>query len=110
MNQNSTFNTPTAIAEIRFSQGWNLTPAGTVNPLRYWAHVHFKDDPRWGQETWTLFVELTKAPEQQQRIYLAKIFFMAPKAPSQFLTPDQEFDLCVGSVVKAHGVVKEVCS
>jgi hypothetical protein len=35
-----------AIAEIHFEQGWNLTPAGTANPLRYWSHVHFEGDPK----------------------------------------------------------------
>ena len=110
MNQNPTLNPPEAMAEIRFEQGWNLTPAGTANPLRYWSHVHFEDDPKWGQELWTLFVELDKAPEPQQQVYLAKVFFMAPKAPHHFFRPGQKFDLCVGPMVKAHGVIKELCS
>ncbi len=62
----------------------------------------------WGKELWTLFVELDKAPEHNQTVYLAKIFFLAPNAPYHFLQPSQKFDLCVGSMVMAHGVVTEV--
>ncbi len=110
MNQNQTLNSPEATAEIRFEQGWNLTPAGTTNPLCYWSHVHFEGDPKWGKELWTLFVALDKAPELHQQVYHAKIFFMAPNAPHHFFRPGQKFELCVGPKVKAQGVVKELCS
>jgi hypothetical protein len=109
MTQNQTKTNLGAIADLQFQNGWNLSPAGTANPLRYWSHVHFNDDPKWGQETWTLFVELDNPPCPQQQVYRARVFFMAPMAPHHFLQVGQEFDLCVGIVVKAHGIVKEVC-
>lgn len=96
-----------AIAEIQFEQGWNLTPAGTANPLRYWSHVHFEGDAKWGQELWTLFVDLDNPPKEDQRVYLARVFFLAPTAPTHFLRNGQRFELCVGPMVKARGIVKE---
>ncbi len=99
---------PKALAEITFDDAWNLSPAGTANPLRYWCHVHFEDDPNWGKEHWTLFVELDRAPEPQQRVYLAKVFFMAPTAPHHFLRVGHKFSLCVGPMIKARGVIKEL--
>lgn len=101
-------NTPSAFAELRFDERWNLSPAGTANPLRYWANVHFKDDPNWGKELWTLFVELDEAPADGKRIYTAKVFFMAPPAPHHYLRPGAEFELCVGEIVKARGVIKSL--
>jgi hypothetical protein len=103
---NQTLNHPEAKAEICFHEGWNLTPAGRSNPNEYWSHIHFDGDPKWGQELWTLFVELDKPPEPNQQVYLAKIFFLSPKAPSHFLRPGQKFELCIGKIVKAHGVIK----
>ncbi len=108
MNQNQTFTPREARAKIRFDQGWNLTPAGTSHPLRYWSHVHFEDDPKWGQELWTLFVELDSEPAPLQKDFTARIFFMAPTAPHVFLRIGQKFNLCVGPMVKAHGVITEV--
>jgi hypothetical protein len=108
MTQDQMRKNPEAIAELQFEGGWNLSPAGTVNPLRYWSHVHFKNDPKWGREIWTLFVELQGEPVAGQRMYQAKIFFIAPGAPQHFFRIGQEFDLCVGSIVKGHGVIKEV--
>jgi hypothetical protein len=99
---------PKALAEIVFEQGWDLSSAGTANPLRYWSHAHFEDDPNWGREHWTLFVELEKPPEPSQNTYRAKVFFMAPTAPHHFLRPGQKFDLCVGPMIKARGVIKEL--
>jgi len=99
---------PAAIADLVFDGNWNLSPAGTSNPLRYWSHVHFENDPNWGKEHWTLFVELEEAPEANQKTFTAKIFFVAPKAPHQFLQPGQKFVLCVGPIVKAHGIIREL--
>jgi len=99
---------PAAIAEITFDQSWNLSPAGTSNPLRYWSHIHFENDPNWGKEHWTLFVELEKAPEPNQKTYIANVFFMAPTAPHHLLQPGHKFDSCVGPMVKAYGVVREL--
>jgi hypothetical protein len=97
---------PSAIAEIEFAQDWNLSPAGTANPLRYWSHVRFENDATWGQEYWTLFVEIDDPPADGQRVYEARIYFLAPTAPAQLLRVGQRFELCVGSVVNARGVVK----
>ena len=100
--------TPEALAEITFDQGWNLSFAGTANALRYWAHVHFENDPKWGQELWTLFVELDVPPVEGQKVFTAKVYFVAPTAPHHCLQPERKFDLCVGEVVKARGVIKSV--
>lgn len=79
-----TIDTPRALAEIHFQNEWNLPGASDIHPLRYWAHVHFEDDPKWGKERWTLFIELEKPPESGAQVYLATIFFVAPSAPFHF--------------------------
>lgn len=84
---------------------WNFSQAGVGGPLRYWAHVHFENDPLWGKETWTLFVELTEAPTTGRKKYDAKIFFMSPDAPHEFLRVGQKFTLGAGDRVMATGVV-----
>ena len=99
-------NNTKAVAEITFEKGWNLSCAGTANSLCYWAHIHFENDPKWGQELWTLFVELDAPPSEGIKVYTARVYFMAPTAPHNSLQPGRKFDLCVGDVVKAHGVVK----
>ncbi len=99
---------PIALAEITFDSGWNLSPAGTANPLQYWSHAHFEDDPNWGKEHWTLFVELDRPPTPERRVYLAKVFFVAPTAPHHLLRAGHRFDLCVGPMVKAQGFIKEL--
>jgi hypothetical protein len=101
-------NTPEAIAEITFDQGWNLSSAGTAKALRYWAHVHFENDLKCGQELWTLFVELNAAPVEGQKVYTAKVYFVAPTAPHHYLQPERKFELCVGEVLKARGVIKSL--
>ena len=103
-------NSTQAVAEIRFQQEWNLPVASNIHPLRYWSHVRFEGDPKSGQQLWTLFVELSKPPEPHQRIYVAKMFFVAPMAPHYLLQKGKSFELFIGSRVKAHGVVKEICA
>lgn len=101
------FENPKVLAEITFRDGWNLTPAGTANPFRYWSHVHFEKDSNWGKELWTLFIELERTPEPSRRVHLAKVFFMAPEAPHHLLRAGHKFALCVGPLVKAHGIIKK---
>jgi hypothetical protein len=97
-----------AFAEINFNQDWNLSPAGTDSNLRYWAHVHFENDPQWGKDLWTLFVELDAPPIKGQKLYRAKIYFVAPNAPDHLLRPERKFKLCVGETYKAKGVIKSI--
>jgi len=98
---------PQAFAEIHFDPktGWSLSLAGHGNLRRYWSHVHFENDPNWGKELWTLFVELETQPSPEQSVYRVKVFFMAPEAPHHFLQPGRKFKLCVGEMVKATGVI-----
>ena len=99
---------PTALAELVFDDNWNLSPAGTASPLRYWAHVHFKDAPNRGKELWTLFVDLNEAPTEGKKTYIAEVSFMAPPAPHHYLKPNAEFNLFVGDILKARGIIKSL--
>jgi hypothetical protein len=103
-------NRPEAYAEISLEPNniWNLSPAGTAHPLRYWAHLRSENDRRREPEFWTLFVELEAPPRAEQTIYSAKVFFMAPDAPHHLLQPGWNFELSVGDIIKARGVVKDL--
>jgi len=94
---------PTSIAEICFpsEQGWNLPSASHINPLRFWANIHFEEDLDWGKKLWTVFVEPETAPIPKQIKYTAKIFFIAPDAPHHFLKAGNKFMLCIGNLPEA---------
>lgn len=92
-------------AELCFEEEWNLAPAGTASPLRYWSHVHFDGDLNWGKEIWTLLIELDKPPQKSQRVFKVKVFFLSPNAPINFLKQGQQFNLCVGSIIKCRGII-----
>ena len=97
-----------AIAEIKIGpQGvWPLPTFGSNMPFRYWAHVHFEKDPTWGQRTWTLLVDLEKAPDSTVGHVEATIYFMAPNAPEELLEEGARFELMCGKSYYTSGVIK----
>jgi len=98
-----------ALAEIAIDpkRGWVL-PAFGSKPLRYWAHVHFEKDATWGQQTWTLLVDLDKEPEMGAGSFEATVYFMAPKAPQHLFEEGAKFELLCGENHYTHGVIKSV--
>lgn len=98
-----------ALAEIAVDpkRGWVLPTFGS-KPLRYWAHAHFEKDVTWGQQTWTLLVDLDKEPDINTGHFEAKVYFMAPKAPQHVLEEGAKFELLCGENHYTHGVIKRV--
>lgn len=98
-----------ALAEIAvdLNRGWVLPTFGS-KPLRYWAHVHFKRDPTWGERTWTLLVDLDKEPDLSIGRFEATVYFMAPTAPQDLLEEGAEFELLCGDNHYTHGVIKRI--
>jgi len=99
-----------AVADIKVDRkrGWTLPSFGSKNPFRYWAHVHFEKDPTWGERTWTLLVELEKAPDTTAGHIEATVYFMAPSAPEELLKEGAKFELLCGESRYAYGVIRRV--
>ena|SRR5665213_111862 len=101
-----------ALAEISVDpkRGWVLPTFGSKKPLRfrYWAHVHFEKDPTWGQQTWTLLVDLENEPDVIDGYIEATVYFMAPNAPINLLEEGAKFELVCGESHYAHGVIRRV--
>ena len=94
-----------AVAEIVVnpSKGWTLPTFGSKKPFRYWAHVHFEKDPTWGERTWTLLVDLDKAPGPITGNVEATVYFMSPQGPEHLLEAGAKFNCCVGKVITPKG-------
>jgi hypothetical protein len=99
-----------AIAEIAVDpqRGWVLPTFGSKKPFRYWAHVHFEKDPMWGQRTWTLLVDLEKAPDTKASQVEATVYFMAPNAPEELLEEGAKFELVCGESHYTTGTIRRV--
>ncbi|HEX5219719.1 MAG TPA: hypothetical protein VFZ59_09140 [Verrucomicrobiae bacterium] len=101
-----------AIAEIAVNtkQGWNLPTFGSKKPdqFRYWAHVHFEKDATWGQQTWTLILDLDKDPVSSASQLEATVYFMSPNAPHHLLAEEAKFELVCGESHYTNGVIKRV--
>lgn len=99
-----------AIADITVEpqRGWPLPSFGSKKPFRYWAHVHFEKDLTWGQRTWTLLVDLEKAPDTSAGHIEATVYFMAPNAPEELLEEGARFELLCGESHYTDGVIRRV--
>lgn len=103
---------PAANVEIRLvnTDEWNLSPAGTAMRFRYWAHIRLEDDSKADLQQRTVFVELTSEPTPCSEVYFGKMYFVAPTAPHDSLKAGGRFELCVGPIVKARGVITSLAT
>jgi len=101
-----------ATAQIVFDpkKGWVLPTFGSkkTNQFRYWAHVHFENDPMWGKQTWTLLIDLDKEPDLKAENFEALVYFMSPEAPQQLLEKGAKFELLCGENYYTQGFIKHV--
>jgi len=101
-----------AIADIIVDtrKGWALPTFGSKKPsqFRYWAHAHFEKDPTWGEQTWTLLVDLEKSPDTNADHVEATVYFMSPNAPDELLEEGAKFELVCGENYYTSGVIKRV--
>lgn len=99
-----------AIVEITVEShdGWTLPRFGSKTPHRYWAHVHFENDPTWGKETWTLIVDPEQHPVDPAGPVSAKVHFFVPSAPQELIQEGAKFELLCGESHYGHGIIKKV--
>ena len=99
-----------AVADITVDgkRGWTLPSFGSKKPFRHWAHVHFELDPTWGERTWTMIVDLEKAPDATAGHIEATVYFMASSAPEELLEEGAKFELLCGESRYANGVIRRV--
>ena len=62
----------------------------------------------WGQQTWTLLVDLEKEPDVHAGQIEATVYFMAPIAPEELLEEGAKFELLCGESHYTHGVIKSI--
>jgi hypothetical protein len=99
-----------ALAEIAIDPetGWLLPTFGSGKPNRYWAHVHFENDPTWKQKVWTFNVDLDRAPEPKAGWVIATVYFMAENAPHDLIREGAKFELSCMDNLYTHGVITRI--
>jgi hypothetical protein len=101
-----------ALAEIAIDRqkGWVLPGFGSkqLDRFRYQAYAHFAEDEMWGQQTWTLLVDLEKMTDASADSVETTVYFMVPEAPQHLLEEGAEFELFMGQVHYTHGRIKRI--